>query len=86
MEAADRAARDSDEAEREDLAGEDGPVAVRELRQRRHFQLRRRKEDADQIDVAFLDCDSGAPLDQIQAGAPSLAYGVLAADPGGPGP
>jgi hypothetical protein len=37
MEAGNRTAGDGDEAEREDLAGEDGAGAVNELRERRHL-------------------------------------------------
>ena len=40
VEAGDRAARDRDEREREQLAGEHRPRAVDELRQRRHLQRR----------------------------------------------
>ena len=40
---------------------------------------RRRKEDADQIDVAFLDCDSGAPLDQIQAAISARGWRAIIA-------
>ena len=47
MEAGDRAARDGDEAEREDLAGEDRAGAVDEARERRQLQLRPHEQDAD---------------------------------------
>ena len=40
---------------------------------------RRRKEDAEQIDVAFLDCDSGAPLGQIQAAIAARGWRAIIA-------
>ena len=47
VEAGDRAARDRDEREREQLAGEHRARAVDELRERRHLQRRQRDEDAE---------------------------------------
>ncbi len=47
VEAGDGAAGDGDEAEREDLAGEDGPGAVDEAREGGKLQLGAHEEDAD---------------------------------------
>lgn len=40
---------------------------------------RRLKTDAEQIDVAFLDCDSGTPLEQIQAAIAARGWQAIIA-------
>ena len=47
MEAGDGAAGDGDEAERKDLAGEDGAGAVDEAREGGQLQFRAHEQDAD---------------------------------------